>query len=178
MNIEQCALGNCNSLKEKIGFALLGVGCGFLGMKLWSERDRITAIRRMRRNKGKPALGHFSKATRSGLAMTVDGMDYFILVEGMPEGSYAVWVARPYATKNDFVGIVEKAARGFRVYPPDKYGFGVKTDLPSFIIKKGTLLRSLRKAVGYLGKPYMRAFRKSRAYKDALGRQFSRELRP
>jgi len=108
--------------------------------------------------------------------MTLDGVSYFLLVEGMPEGTYAVWAERPYSETTDYVGYVVKVSRGFRAFPPEKYGFGIKTDLPSFIIERGTLLRTLRKAVGYLGKPYSRAFRKSRAYKQAIGRQFSREL--
>lgn len=170
MNIEDCALGTCNNLEEKIGFALLGAGLGFIGMKAWSNKNQLTAIHRRQKIKS-------NRGVRGGLGMKIDGVDYFLLVEGMPEGAYAVWAERPYSETTDFVGIVEKGARGFRAYPPEKYGFGVKTDLPSFIVESGTLVRSLRKAVGYLGKPYQRAFSKSRAYKQALGRQFSRELR-
>lgn len=170
MNIDDCATGNC-SLNEKILAALGGAVAGFLGMKLWSDRqaigDRLTEIRRIKRN---------PRGTRGGLEMTIDGVDYFILVEGMPEGKYVVRVERPYSETTDFVGIVEKCPRGFRAFPPVKYDFGIKSDLPSFTVEGGTLLRTLRKAVGYLGKPYSRAFRKSRAFKQAIGRQFSREL--
>lgn len=186
MNIDECANGNCGNalgfsktlewkVDQRILFAIFGVVAGYHGMKLWSERQEMKSrfqefwdmdIRKIRRNRG----------VRGGLSMTIDDVDYFLLVEGMPEGTYAVWAQRPYSETTDFVGLAEKSARGFRAYPTDKYGFGVKTDLPGFITESGTLVRTLRKAVAYLGKPYTRAFRKSRAYKQALGRQFSREL--
>jgi hypothetical protein len=165
MNIEDCANGNC-LFSEKALAVIGGAVAGFFGMKLWTDRHRLTEIRKIKRNRG----------TRGGLEMTIDSVSYFLLVEGMPEGSYSVYAERPYSETTDFVGVVEKGPRGFRAYPPAKYGFGVKSDLPSFIVEGGTLLRTLRKAVGYLGKPYTRAFRKSRAFKQAIGRQFSREL--
>jgi len=190
MKIDDCANGSCGKtfgfsktfewrVDQRILFAIGGAVAGYYGMKLWTERHDMKArfketwdmdirkVRGMQQN----------KAVRGGLGMTIDGVSYFLLVEGMPSGTYAVWAERPYSQTTDFVGLIEKGAKGFRAYPPDKYGFGIKTDLPSFIIESGTLLRTLRKAVGYLGKPYQRAFRQSRAFKQALGRQFSRELK-
>lgn len=166
MNIDDCAKGNC-LFSEKALAVIGGALAGFLGMKLWSNRARLTEIRRIKRN---------PRGARGGLEMTIDGTSYFLRVEGMPEGSYTVWAERPYSETTDFVGHVVKGSRGFRAFPPEKYNFGVKSDLPSFTIEGGTLLRTLRKSVGYLGKPYSRAFRKSRAFKQAIGRQFSREL--
>lgn len=189
MKIDDCANGNCEktfgfsktfewTVDQRILFAIGGAVAGYYGMKLWTERDDMKArfretwdmdirkMRGMRQNRG----------VRGGLQKAVDGVNYYLRTEGMPSGSYSVWAERPYSETTDFVGLIEKGAKGFRAYPPDKYGFGIKTDLPSFIVEGGTLLRTLRKAVGYLGKPYQRAFRQSRAYKQALGRQFGREF--
>lgn len=159
MNIENCANGNCSNGWM---YAAGGLVLGFVGMTLLQKR-------RMTSNPG-------------GQIFEIDGNLLMVRKDGLPEGMYAVYAMRPTGKSEDLIGtIVRGTGRSFRAFPPERYDrIRVTSDLPEFILSRGTLTGSIYKAVAYLNKVYQRAYKRSASYKAAykrrLGREFSEAL--
>jgi len=157
MNIDDCANGHCMGSGWK--YALGGAAVGFVAVHMMNRGS-------MRRN------------PHGGLTLEVDGNTYYVRQFGMT-GAYSVWAQRPNSQQEDYIGVAEKGPKGsFRVFPEAIYEtLGVDSNAPSFMTDKGVLAKTLRKAVGVLGRPYHRAYKRSRYYKEHLGRRFSSALR-
>jgi len=127
--------------------------------------------------------GMVPNRTGGGLHYRMGDHDIFIrqggMYEGGEQGSFLVFAGRPGTDEEDLIGVIERRAKGtFRAFPVTFYDqLGVETDLPSFMLRDGVINRSLHRAAEYLHKVYHRAYKRSRAYEERLGRDFNEMLK-